>query len=59
MDAWNDMRHQNLSKIKIIPESLINPLMSNSPTWNNPSLDHMVADLNHTFLQQPLPFDLP
>ncbi|OQE35183.1 hypothetical protein PENCOP_c014G01884 [Penicillium coprophilum] len=41
------------------PESFINPLMSTSPTWNNPSLDDMVADLDNTYPQQPMSFDLP
>ncbi|KAJ5969994.1 hypothetical protein N7501_006242 [Penicillium viridicatum] len=41
------------------PEAFTDPLTSTSPTWNNPSLDDMVADLNHTFSQQPMSFDLP
>ncbi|KAJ5927598.1 hypothetical protein N7516_009371 [Penicillium verrucosum] len=41
------------------PESFTDPLTSTSPTWNNPSIDDMVADLNHTFSQQPMSFDLP
>ncbi|KAJ5606782.1 hypothetical protein N7537_003401 [Penicillium hordei] len=41
------------------PESLADSLTSTSPTWNNPSLDDMVADLNQTFSQQPMSFDLP
>ncbi|KAF4765517.1 hypothetical protein HAV15_003423 [Penicillium sp. str.  len=41
------------------PESFTDPLTSTSPTWNNPSLDDMVADLNHRFSQHPMSFDLP
>lgn len=41
------------------PESFTDPLTSTSPTWNNPSLDDMVANLDHTFSQQPMSFDLP
>ncbi|CRL27491.1 unnamed protein product [Penicillium camemberti] len=41
------------------PESFTDSLTSTSPTWNNPSLDDMVADLNHTFSQQVMSFDLP
>ena len=41
------------------PESFIDPLAPMSPTWNTPSLDDMVADLDHTFSQQRMSFELP
>ncbi|CAG8910207.1 unnamed protein product [Penicillium egyptiacum] len=41
------------------PKSFIDPLALMSPTWNNPSLDDIVAQLDHTFPQQPMSFNLP
>ncbi|KAJ5431819.1 hypothetical protein N7445_008317 [Penicillium cf. griseofulvum] len=63
MDQWkeqhDDLEFQDQNEYLETPESFINPLTSDSPTWNNPSLDDMVADLDNTFSQMPMSFDLP
>ncbi|KAJ5365278.1 hypothetical protein N7517_008164 [Penicillium concentricum] len=56
-DAPESSKHQNDHPEN--PEVFINPLKSNSLTWNDPSLDDMVADLGPLFSEQPLSFDLP
>ncbi|KAJ5355647.1 hypothetical protein N7517_010256 [Penicillium concentricum] len=64
MDMWKERddapeSFQDQHEYLETPESFINPLMSTSPTWNNPSLDDMVADLDDNFSQQPMSFNLP